>query len=159
MTSIATLAQKSSFVGAKIRTQSRTTRVTCVRPSVRCSTKVETSGRRQALGFAALTAAIAVLPGRAKADLTEELLAKTEANKELNDKKRAATSGANFARSRTVTDGTCAFPNNLIGCENAAEMGGVKFLSDDLAMECEGTDGKPICPAKAKSSFPSFLGV
>ena len=30
----------------------------------------------------------------------------------LNDSKRLATSGANFARSRTVTDGTCAFPNN-----------------------------------------------
>jgi photosystem I subunit PsaN len=45
---------------------------------------------------------------------TEDLLAKTEANKALNDKKRLATSGANFERSRTVTDGVCAFPNNLV---------------------------------------------
>ena len=40
----------------------------------------------------------------------------------LNDKKRLATSGANFARSRTVTDGSCAFPNNWVGCENGASM-------------------------------------
>ena len=70
----------------------------------------------------------------------------------LNDKKRLATSGANFARSRTVTDGTCAFPSNMcagvgpftvtafwlayalprvvrVGCENAAETGNVKVRS------------------------------
>ena len=82
----------------------------------------------------------------------------------LNDSKRLATSGANFARSRTVTDGTCAFPNNvcappllcslsaralslcgrfatqLVGCENAAESGSVKYLSDDLKLECQGTE-------------------
>lgn len=39
---------------------------------------------------------------------TSDLLAKSAANKELNDKKRIATSSANVARSRTVTDGTCA---------------------------------------------------
>jgi photosystem I subunit PsaN len=32
---------------------------------------------------------------------------RSAANKELNDKKRLATSSANVARSRTVTDGTC----------------------------------------------------
>ena len=35
--------------------------------------------------------------------LIAALLEKTAANKELNDKKRLATSYANFARSRTVT--------------------------------------------------------
>jgi len=89
----------------------------------------------------------------------EELVEKSKANKELNDKKRMMTSSANFARSRTVTDGTCAFPNNLIGCENLAEAGKVKFLTDDLEAECEGTAEGEICKAKAKGSFPSFLGV
>ena len=93
-------------------------------------------------------------------------------------------------------DGTCAFPDNLIGCENMAEMGvrplcqqllghvwqatathsrggkcssqrvwvglcvqGVKWLSDDLELECEGVEEGEICPAKAKGSFPSVFGV
>ena len=50
----------------------------------------------------------------------EDLLASSEANKEMNDKKRALTSSANFARSRTVTDGSCK--DNLLGCENAARV-------------------------------------
>jgi hypothetical protein len=45
-----------------------------------------------------------------------------------------------------------------VGCENLAERGNVKFLTDDLKLECEGVEG-PICPAKAKGSLPSFLGV
>merc|ERR1712072_1107290 len=49
---------------------------------------------------------------QAHASLTEDLLASSEANKEMNDKKRALTSSANFARSRTVTDGSCKFPEN-----------------------------------------------
>lgn len=99
----------------------------------------------------------------------------------LHDSQRLATSGANFARSRTVTDGTCAFPNNLVGCENAAETGSVKarrvatvirnpfltpfrllrvqYLSDDLALECQGTEAGKICAARNPSSFPSFMGV
>ena len=76
----------------------------------------------------------------------------------LNDKKRLATSGANFARSRTVTDGTCAFPKNMVGCENYAEAANVKFLTDDLKLECEGVDITK-CPAKAKDNLPSFMGV
>jgi hypothetical protein len=32
----------------------------------------------------------------------------------VNDKKRLLTSSANLERSRTVADGTCAFPNNLV---------------------------------------------
>lgn len=50
--------------------------------------------------------------------LVDALLVRSADNKALNDKKRLATSYANLARSRTVTDGTCAFPDNLIGCEN-----------------------------------------
>ena len=216
----------------------------------------------QALGLAALSAVFFAAP-KAHAGLTEDLLARTSANKvrrlftparmrvvasdqrtggcwpgtgqparnldaaalhmpayawlcgvdadahppqALNDSKRLATSGANFARSRTVTDGTCAFPNNvrtplfvsgnlptdvldsrrcaaqMVGCENAAESGSVKYLSDDLKLECQGTEaGKvrrslpsrivshpslthlplavQICAARNPSSFPSFMGV
>ena len=152
--------------------------------------------------------------------LVDALLVRSADNKALNDKKRLATSYANLARSRTVTDGTCAFPDNLIGCENKvrrtpytatqskwthlivgyaparslldvwhasalraplfsyitpscadpavadtiarppqAEMGGVKWISDDLALECEGVPEGELCASKAKGSFPSFLGV
>lgn len=109
-----------------------------------------------------LAAAIAVAAPAfpAKAGLTEDLLARSEANKELNDKKRAATSSANFGRSRTVTDGTCYFPNNMLGCENYAEVSGkVKFLSDDLKIECEGTQDGKICASKATGSLPSPFGL
>ena len=43
-------------------------------------------------------------------------------NKALNDKKRLATSGANFARSRTVTDGTCKFPEVGAATANAVAV-------------------------------------
>jgi hypothetical protein len=40
---------------------------------------------------------------------------------------------------RTVNDGTCSFPNNFFGCENAARgyTGGVKFIAEDYDIECE----------------------
>lgn len=38
-------------------------------------------------------------------------------------------------------------------------MGGVKWISDDLALECEGVPEGELCASKAKGSFPSFLGV
>jgi len=109
---------------------------------------------------AAATLAAAVLVAGpampAKADLTSDLLARTEANKELNDAKRLATSGANFARANTVAYGSCAFPYNFLGCENLAEAGKVKFISDDLALECK---GQTTCTAKPKVALPSFMGV
>jgi len=95
----------------------------------------------QALSVAFTAGAALFSAAAARADLVDELLAKSAANKGLHDKQRLATSGANFARSRTVTDGSCAFPNNWVGCENAAESGNVKYLSDDLALECEGSTG------------------
>jgi hypothetical protein len=80
--------------------------------------------------------AAAVLPHRApparsfRNPQTADLLARSAANKELNDKKRLATSSANVARSRTVTDGTCGFPTNFFGCdETSAKLtGGVRFI-------------------------------
>lgn len=41
---------------------------------------------------------------------------------ELNDKKRLATSGANFARAYTVEFGSCQFPYNFTGCQDLAKQ-------------------------------------
>merc|ERR1712093_955364 len=70
-----------------------------------------------------------------KADLISELIEKSASNKEINNKKVLATSYANFARSRTVTDKTCAFPDNFLACQNRAELGQVKFLTEDVKIE------------------------
>uniref|UniRef100_A0A7S3CD06 Uncharacterized protein n=1 Tax=Chloropicon roscoffensis TaxID=1461544 RepID=A0A7S3CD06_9CHLO len=122
--------------------------------------KDASTSRRQLFSLLAGTVGLVALGERAEAvPSVEEMLERSNANKELNDKKRKATSGANLARSRTVTDGTCAFPNNLIGCENLAEIGDVKYLSDDIKLECEGTPDDEACRAKRKGSPPSFLGV
>lgn len=43
-------------------------------------------------------------------------------DQELNDKKRAATSGANFARAYTVQFGSCKFPYNFTGCQDLAKQ-------------------------------------
>ena len=116
--------------------------------------------RRQVFSLLAGTVGVLAMGEKAEALPTvEQMLEKSTANKELNDKKRAATSGANLARSRTVTDGTCAFPNNLIGCENLAELGDVKYLSDDLKIECEGKEEGEACRSKRDGMFPSFMGV
>lgn len=41
---------------------------------------------------------------------------------ELNDKKRSATTNANFARAYTVEFGTCKFPENFTGCQDLAKQ-------------------------------------
>ncbi|XP_062148306.1 photosystem I reaction center subunit N, chloroplastic isoform X1 [Alnus glutinosa] len=86
------------------------------------------------------TAAAAASNSSANAGVIEEYLEKSKANKELNDKKRLATSGANFARAYTVQFGTCKFPENFTGCQDLAKQKKVPFLSDDLQLECEGKD-------------------
>ncbi|MCO5600380.1 hypothetical protein L7F22_054492 [Adiantum nelumboides] len=68
---------------------------------------------------------------KAKAGLDEDLLAKSAANKELNDRKRLA----NTARAYTVTFGTCKFPENFTGCQDLAKKKNVPFLTDDLKLE------------------------
>jgi photosystem I subunit PsaN len=124
--------------------------------SVKATGAVAMLGDKQKAAAIALAAAVAVAAPAfpAKADLTSDLLARTEANKELNDKKRALTSSANFERSRTVTDGVCEFPKNFLGCEIASSKGGVAFLSDDKDIECEGTRDGKVCASKAPGSFP-----
>lgn len=81
---------------------------------------------------------VAALAPGAKADVIEDLLKKTEENKELNDKKRLYTSYANLARSRTVEDRTCAFPKNFVGCDIEPFAGKVKYITDDIEIECQG---------------------
>ncbi|MCO5574650.1 hypothetical protein L7F22_028439 [Adiantum nelumboides] len=102
-------------------------------------------GRREALklaGVLLLGGGLAQLASadKAKAGLVEDLLAKSAANKELNDRKRLATSYANTARAYTVTFGTCKFPENFTGCQDLAKKKNVPFLTDDLKLECEGKD-------------------
>ncbi|GFR49453.1 hypothetical protein Agub_g11513 [Astrephomene gubernaculifera] len=105
--------------------------------------RASAQSRRELLGLGALLGVAALAPAAAKAAVVDDLLAKSAANKALNDKKRLATSYANLARSRTVYDGTCAFPDNFFGCEELAfKQGGVKYIADDLKIECEGKDPK-----------------
>ncbi|KAL5714602.1 hypothetical protein ACHQM5_016540 [Ranunculus cassubicifolius] len=98
-------------------------------------------GRRAAmLGLAAVLFASTVSTSNANAGIFDEYLEKSKANKELNDKKRLATSGANFARAYTVQFGSCKFPENFTGCQDLAKQKKVPFISEDLALECEGKD-------------------
>ncbi|CAN4077436.1 unnamed protein product [Withania somnifera] len=99
------------------------------------------TGRRIALfGLAAAFLTAASSNSSANAGVIDDYLEKSKANKELNDKKRLATSGANFARAYTVQFGTCKFPENFTGCQDLAKQKKVPFLSEDLALECEGKD-------------------
>ncbi|PHU08361.1 Photosystem I reaction center subunit N, chloroplastic [Capsicum chinense] len=105
------------------------------------SNKDQIAGRRVALlGLAAALFAAASSNSSANAGVIDDYLEKSKANKELNDKKRLATSGANFARAYTVQFGTCKFPENFTGCQDLAKQKKVPFLSDDLDLECEGKD-------------------
>ncbi|KAJ6797277.1 photosystem I reaction center subunit N, chloroplastic [Iris pallida] len=100
-----------------------------------------TEGRRAALlGLAGVLFATAASSPSAGAGVIDEYLEKSKANKELNDKKRLATSGANFARAYTVQFGSCTFPYNFTGCQDLAKQKKVPFISDDLEIECEGKE-------------------
>ncbi|XP_073272459.1 photosystem I reaction center subunit N, chloroplastic-like [Primulina huaijiensis] len=100
------------------------------------------SSRRAAiLGLGATIFSAAISTSSTNAGVIhEEHLEKSKANKELNDKKRLATSGVNFARAYTVQFGTCKFPENFTDCQDLAKQKKVPFLSDDLELECEGKD-------------------
>ncbi|TKY60403.1 Photosystem I reaction center subunit N [Spatholobus suberectus] len=109
----------------------------------RVSESKSNEGRRSALVCLAatlFTAAAAASNSPANAGIIGEYLEKSKANKELNDKKRLATSGANFARAYTVEFGSCKFPENFTGCQDLAKQKKVPFISDDLELECEGKD-------------------
>ncbi|KAL1204062.1 Photosystem I reaction center subunit N [Cardamine amara subsp. amara] len=99
------------------------------------------NGRRSAMVFLAATLfSTAAVSASANAGVIDEYLERSKANKELNDKKRLATSGANFARAFTVQFGSCKFPDNFTGCQDLAKQKKVPFISEDLALECEGKD-------------------
>ncbi|GJN13611.1 hypothetical protein PR202_gb00333 [Eleusine coracana subsp. coracana] len=102
--------------------------------------QVAPEGRRAALLGLAAVFAVTATTGSAKAGVIDEYLEKSKANKELNDKKRLATSGANFARAYTVEFGSCQFPYNFTGCQDLAKQKKVPFISDDLEIECEGKE-------------------
>ncbi|KAG2494115.1 hypothetical protein HYH03_007754 [Edaphochlamys debaryana] len=104
--------------------------------------RAQASSRRELLGLGALLAAAALAPASNATTLTEELLAKSTVNKAVNDKKRLATSYANLARSRTVSDGSCKFPENFFGCEELVFGDGVKAIKNDFALECDGKTAK-----------------
>ena len=97
-------------------------------------------GRRSALLGLAAVFAVTAATGSAKAGVFDEYLEKSKANKELNDKKRLATTGANFARAYTVEFGSCQFPYNFTGCQDLAKQKRVPFITDDLEIECEGKE-------------------
>ncbi|KAI3685205.1 hypothetical protein L6452_34442 [Arctium lappa] len=96
-------------------------------------------GRRAAL-LCLGAALFATATSSANAGVIDDYLEKSKANKELNDQKRLATSGANFARAYTVQFGTCSFPYNFTGCQDLAKQKKVPFISDDLELECKGKD-------------------
>ncbi|CAN8264452.1 unnamed protein product [Cochlearia groenlandica] len=103
----------------------------------------EVDGRRSAIVFLAATlfsTATAVSASANAAGVFDEYLERSKTNKELNDKKRLATSGANFARAFTVQFGSCKFPDNFTGCQDLAKQKKVPYISEDLALECEGKD-------------------
>ncbi|CAH9142891.1 unnamed protein product [Cuscuta epithymum] len=109
--------------------------------AIRMETENEKGRRVALLTLAAALFATAASPSSpANAGIIEDYLEKSKANKELNDKKRLATSGANFARAYTVQFGTCKFPENFTGCQDLAKQKKVAFITDDLELECEGKD-------------------
>jgi photosystem I subunit PsaN len=134
----------SSFAGAKVNVRAATS-VRAARQTVRCQMQSERRATSVEIASVAAVAAALVIGAApaAKADLVEDLLAKSSANAELHNKQRLASSYSNFARSRTVTDGTCKFPANVLGCDIGQYAGDVKYIADDIKIECEGkTDGK-----------------
>uniref|UniRef100_A0A0A9CX43 Photosystem I reaction center subunit N, chloroplastic n=1 Tax=Arundo donax TaxID=35708 RepID=A0A0A9CX43_ARUDO len=87
-------------------------------------------GRRAALLGLAAVFAVTATTGSAKAGIIDEYLEKSKVNKELNDKKRLATSGAKFARAYTVEFGSCQFPYNFTGCQDLAKQKVLIILID-----------------------------
>ncbi|MCX0109605.1 hypothetical protein NMW26_14235, partial [Escherichia coli] len=70
--------------------------------SISSANKDQTGRRVALLGLAAVLLTAVSSNSSANAGVIDDYLEKSKANKELNDKKRLATSGANFARAYTV---------------------------------------------------------
>ncbi|XP_039053478.1 photosystem I reaction center subunit N, chloroplastic-like isoform X2 [Hibiscus syriacus] len=83
-------------------------------------------GRRAAMLYLAATLLTSAAASSASAGVIDDYLEKSKANygktQELNDNKRLATSGANFARAYTVQFDSCKFPENFTGCQDLAKQ-------------------------------------
>ncbi|KAI7840603.1 hypothetical protein COHA_005753 [Chlorella ohadii] len=135
---------QTAFCGAKLQVRAQSTQRRAARTAV-----VASADRKAAAGFtaAALAAAVLLNAPVAHADLTEDLLAKTAANKALNDKKRLVSSYSNFARSTSVSNSSCAFPNNWFGCD-VGVVAPDSIIKQDIKLECEGKE-----PGKCASNM------
>ncbi|KAJ3671618.1 hypothetical protein LUZ60_007697 [Juncus effusus] len=127
----------SGMLSATATTSTVSAKLPVVKPQ---QVKVAVDGRRAVLLGLAATVLSATAVSKANAGVIDDYLEKSKANKELNDKKRLATSGANFARAYTVQFGSCKFPYNFTGCQDLAKQKKVPFISDDLEIECEGKE-------------------
>ncbi len=54
-----------------------------------------------------------------------------------HNKQRLASSNANFARSRTVSDKTCTFPANFLGCD-IGQYAGESSMTNYIMRICVG---------------------
>ncbi|KAF2564792.1 hypothetical protein F2Q70_00018963 [Brassica cretica] len=135
------LNQKVGLVNSSVGFGQKKQTVPVIKAAQRVGVDDNVNGRRSAMVFLAATLfSTAAVSASANASVFDEYLEKSKANKELNDKKRLATSGANFARAFTVQFGSCKFPENFTGCQDLAKQKKVPFISEDLALECEGKD-------------------
>ncbi|CAN7004950.1 hypothetical protein Bca4012_053153 [Brassica carinata] len=135
------LNQKVGLVNSSVGFGQKKQTVPVIKAAQRVGGGDDVNGRRSAMMFLAATLfSTAAVSASANASVFDEYLEKSIANKELNDKKRLATSGANFARAFTVQFGSCKFPENFTGCQDLAKQKKVPFISEDLALECEGKD-------------------
>ncbi|KAJ0238268.1 Photosystem I reaction center subunit N [Hirschfeldia incana] len=139
--SSAELNQKVSLMHSSVGFGQKKQTVPVIKAAQRVGGDDVIDGRRSAMVFLAATLfSTAAVSASVNASVFDEYLEKSKANKELNDKKRLATSGANFARAFTVQFGSCKFPENFTGCQDLAKQKKVPFISEDLALECEGKD-------------------
>lgn len=87
------------------------------RSGAACCARLSAPGALVGLAPAQDNTTRTALPSTNARKQTEDLLAKSTANKALHDKQRLVSSYSNFARSRTVSDGTCTIANNWFGCD------------------------------------------
>lgn len=148
----------SSLAGTALRPQHATPKVARA-ATLRCQAGAAEQRKVLGVGAALLAAASISFVPAARADIVAELKEKSESNKELNNRKRLATSYANLAQTRTVADGTCTFPYNLFGCDEPRVAGRVKYITEDREIECKGKpDGKCANKFQAAKVSSAFTG-
>ncbi|CAN0865424.1 Photosystem I reaction center subunit N, chloroplastic, partial [Linum grandiflorum] len=120
------MSSSSSVLACKCTTKSSSTRkFPVIRAQQGDREAAAGNGKKAAVAFLAATlfaSATVSSSFSANAGVIDEYLEKSKVNKELNDQKRLATSGANFARAYTVQFGSCKFPENFTGCQDLAKQ-------------------------------------